>query len=136
MNDAANENDAANYKVNNSMITTSKSFKYNTKITGKRSNFENRLDGQVVVPLKYLSSFWIYLDLPLINWEIVLHLLRSKDCVISQILRRDSVAGDSNANLIVQDSKAAETDNATFQMNSFKLYVSVVTLSINDNIKF
>ena len=57
MNDAANENDAANYKVNNSMITTSKSFKYNTKITGKRSNFENRLDGQVVVPLKYLSSF-------------------------------------------------------------------------------
>ena len=66
----------------------------------------------------------------------MLHLLRSIDCVISQILRRDSVAGDSNANLIVQDAKAAETDNATFQMNSFKLYVSVVTLSINDNIKF
>ena len=66
----------------------------------------------------------------------MLHLLWSKDCVISQILRRDSVADDSNANLIVQDTKAAETDNATFQINNFKLYVSVVTLSINDNIKF
>ena len=30
----------------------------------------------------------------------------------------------------------AETTGATFQINSTKLYVAVVTLSINDNIRF
>ena len=46
------------------------------------------------------------------------------------------MADDSNANLTVQATRVAESDNAIFQINSFKLYVSVVTLSVNNNIKF
>ena len=37
-------------------------------------NNNNILDAKVVVPLKYLSNFWISLDLELINSEIELDL--------------------------------------------------------------
>ena len=59
VNDDANENnDAGNYRINNNKMTTSKSF---------------RLDVEVV-PLKYLSKFWRFLDLSLINCKIELDL--------------------------------------------------------------
>ena len=61
--------------VNNNKTTTSKSFKYKTKIIGITPNNENRLNAEVVVPLKYLSNFWRYLDFQLINCEIELHLV-------------------------------------------------------------
>ena len=40
-----------------------------------------------------------------------------------------------NANPPVQEVAAIQTIGATFQINNAKRYVSVVTLSINDNIK-
>ena len=40
-----------------------------------------------------------------------------------------------NANPPVQEVAAIQTTGATFQINNVKRYVSVVTLSINDNIK-
>ena len=61
--------------VNNNTTTTSKSFKYKTKIIGITPNNENRLNAEVVVPLKYLSNFWRYLDFQLINCETELHLV-------------------------------------------------------------
>ena len=39
-------------------------------------------------------------------------------------------------NLPVQARKAKQITEATFQINNAKLYVPLVTLSINDNIKF
>ena len=39
LNDGANENDAANYRVNNNK-TTSKSFEYKSKITGKNQTLK------------------------------------------------------------------------------------------------
>ena len=74
MNDEANQSNTVNYRVNNQKIAASKSFEYKTKITGSTPDDNNILDTEVVVPLKYLSNFWRYLDLPLINWEIKLDL--------------------------------------------------------------
>ena len=61
------------------------------------------------MPLKYLSNFWRSLEMPLISCEISLILTYSENCVISSA------------------SKFAITDT--------KLYVLVVTLSNQDNIK-
>ena len=66
VNDAANENNAASYRTNGNNSTKSRSFQYKTKITGKAPAIASRLDTKIVVP-KYLSKFWISLDLPLIN---------------------------------------------------------------------
>ena len=64
-----------------------------------------------MIPLKYLSNFWRFLDLSVINCEI-----KTKDCVLVQ--HHDNITG------------------ANFIITGTKLYVPVVTLSINDNIKF
>ena len=78
VNSDANKNNADNNKINNNKIITSKSFEENAKIIGTASNDNNSLDTEVVVPLKYLSNFWRFLDLPLINSEIELGLSLSK----------------------------------------------------------
>ena len=64
------------------------------------------------VPLKYLSNFWRTLVMSLINCKINPILTLSDKCVFSN------------------DTKAI-----TFAINDTKLYVSVVTLSIQDNAK-
>ena len=57
INDDANENNADNYRLDNSKTVTSKSFEYKTKITWSTPDDNNILDTEVVVPLKYLSNF-------------------------------------------------------------------------------
>ena len=50
----------ANGTMNNSKRKTSKSFEYKTKITGRifdNNNNNNKLDTEVVVPLKHLRNF-------------------------------------------------------------------------------
>ena len=75
VNDFASENnDANNFRINNNKTTTSKSFEYETKLNGSTPNNDNRLDAEVVVPLKYLSNFWRYLNFPLIKCEVELDL--------------------------------------------------------------
>ena len=78
INDDENENDDNGNKINNNKTTASKSFHYKTKIIGSTPDNASRLNGEVVVPLKYLSNFWRSLDLPLINCEIELNLSWSK----------------------------------------------------------
>ena len=56
-----NENDNAN-RINNNKTMTSKSFEYKTKILGRTPDDNNSLDTEVVVPLKYLSNFWRFLQ--------------------------------------------------------------------------
>ena len=69
-----------------------------------------------MVPLKCLSNFWRTLEMPLINCGISLQLKRSRNCII--------VAATTN------------NQNPTCQINDTKLYVPVVTLSTQENIKF
>ena len=77
----------------------------------------------MVVQLKYFGMFWRFLNLPLINCNIVLDLTWLKYCVISGILTTPEVAGDNPADETL-------TTGATFQINDSKFFVSVVTLSI------
>ena len=51
-------------------ITQSESFKYKTKIAGKTFAADNTKDVKIAFPLKYLSSFWRTLGMPLINCEL------------------------------------------------------------------
>ena len=68
VNDDANENNSTgNY---NNQTTASKYFEYNTKIIGSTPENRSRLDVAIVLPSKYLNSFWRYLDLFYINCEI------------------------------------------------------------------
>ena len=111
-----------------------KSFKYKTKIVGKTPQRPERpprtpqpppnpegsqpsqpphptvpsSNVEITIPLKYLTNFWIFLDLPVINCEIELDLSWAKD----------------------------NTRGVHFMTTSTKLYVPLDSLSINDNIKF
>ena len=96
----------------NDNMTQSESFKSKIKITGKTPADGNTKDVEILVPLKYLSHFWRTLEMPLINCEVELILTWSKYCVIS--------------------SATGETKFATTET---KLYVPVVTLSTEDNVK-
>ena len=110
-----------------------KSFKYKTKLVGKTPERPERpvnegdadrpeqppvpaLNVEVTIPLKYSSIIWRFLDLPLIHYEIELDLSSTKDSVL--IEHHNNITGP------------------TFKINNAKLYFPVVTLSINDNIKF
>ena len=81
-----------------------------------------------------MSNFWKSLDFPLIKCEIELDLRWTKNCVISEISRTDRVASNKNANPSVSEVAATATTEAKFQVNNVKIYVSVVTLSINDKV--
>ena len=52
------------------------------------------LDAGFFVPLKHLSNFWRYLDLPLIKAEIELDLSWSKECITFEILIIPRVPGN------------------------------------------
>ena len=72
-------------------------------------------DVKIMVPLKYLSNFFRTLEIPLINCEINLILTWSAECFIIDA----PIAGQEPA----------------FTTTDTKLYVPVVTLSIQDNAK-
>ena len=67
----------------NDNLTDSKSFKPKIKTTGNTTDVGNTKDGEIAVPLKYLSNFWRTLEMPLINCEIDLILTWSSTCVIT-----------------------------------------------------
>ena len=74
------------------------------------------LNVEVTIPLKYLDNFWRSLVLSLINCEIELDLSWKKERVM--IEQNNNITGKN------------------FVIISTNLYVLVVTLSFNDNIKF
>ena len=120
VNDSAIENNDDSNKISNNKTVTSKSFEYKTKIIAGTPE-DNTLYAEVVVSLKYLSSFWRSLDLPIINCKIELDLSCSKKCVISGILITHAMPGKPNANPIVPDVAAIQTTGASFQINDAKL---------------
>ena len=109
-----------------------KSFKYKTKIvvkTPERPTWTGNpgdvnqppqpavptLNVEVPISLKYFINFWRFLDLLLVNCEVELDLLWTKDCVL--IIHHNNITW------------------VYFMITSTKLYVPVVTLSTNDDIK-
>ena len=68
--------------------------------------------------------------MPLINCEIELDLRWTKNYGTSEISRTFRAVGDST-----EQEVATATTGAKFQINNVKLYVPVVALSVNDNIK-
>ena len=58
------------YRVNNEKTATKKSFEFKTRRIRSTPADNSRLEAEVVVPLKYLSTFWRSHNLPLINCEI------------------------------------------------------------------
>ena len=85
---------------------------------------------KVVIPLKHLSNFWKSLNIPLINCEVELILTWFKNCVLIDKITRNA---NYNADPIVYEINNPE--DATFQITDTKLYVPVVTLSKENNIK-
>ena len=66
----------------NDDIEDSESFTSKIKITEKTADDDNEKDVEIMVPLKYLSNFWITLEMPLIICEVNLILTWSSTCVI------------------------------------------------------
>ena len=96
----------------NNNLAHSESFKSKIKITGKTPNDDNKKDVEIIVSLKYLSNFGRTLEMPLTNCEVNLLLTWSSTCVITN-----------------------STGAGTFEIIDTKLYVPVVTLSIQENAK-
>ena len=85
---------------------------------------------KVVIPLKHLSNIWRSLNILLINCEVELILTCFKNCVLIDKLTREATYG---ANLRV--SEINDPENAIFQIADKKLYVPVVTLSKENDVR-
>ena len=84
------------------------------KITVADGNNSVLKNASIAVPLKYLSNFWLTLDMPLINCKDELELRWTKHCVQASV-------GVENHD--------AHSNNIIFTIKGTKLYVPVVTLS-------
>ena len=89
----------------------SSSFKYKSNLIGTIPNGGRKNGIKIAVPLKHLSNFWRSLEMPLINCKVELSLKWYERCLLT----------------------AATT--ATFKITDAKLYVPIVTLSSEDNVK-
>ena len=91
------------------------SFKYKAKLIGNTENKGTKNGVKIAVPLNYLSNFWRSLEMPLINCKVELSLKWIENCILTT---------------------AANANKAIFKITGAKLYVPIVTLSIEDNSKF
>ena len=85
------------------------SFKYKSNLIGNTENNGTKNGVKVAVPLKYLSNFWILLEIPLINCKVELSLKWTDNCILT-------TAANSNKAI-------------------FKITDAIVTLSVEDNSK-
>ena len=129
--------DADNNSFDNIKVLNSNAFKYKNKRTGNTYNVQNTADDYVAVkegtqeielaiPLKYLGNFWRALNMPSVSCEISLELKWGKNCVITSLEER-LIGRTANRD----DGPTAATLNIT----DCKLYIPVVTLSKDDEIK-
>ena len=132
-------NDPDNANHDNIKVVNSNAFKYKNKITGDTYNVLNTADNYVAakegtqeielsILLKYLGNFWRALNMPLISCEISLELKWNKNCVITSL---EEVQVDAGPPVVRKDSLTG----ATLAINDCKLYIRVVTLSKDDEIK-
>ena len=97
-------------------------------VEGYDVNKNGTKDIELAIPLKYLGNFWRALNIPLISCEIFLELKWNKNCVITCLEQRQVDAGPP----VVRDNVPT---GATLSITNCKLYVPVVTLSKDDEIK-
>ena len=124
------EDEAANFNVDIANTDDFKSFKYKVQLLANTAaqpapNTANGIlkNATFAVPLKYLTNFFISLQMPRINCKVELKLKWTKYCVLS---------GTGNDNEI---ANAANVNRTIFTIKSTKLYVPAVTLSARDNQK-
>ena len=86
-------------------------FKYKASLIGNTENNGTKNGVKIAVPLKYLSNFWRSLEMPLINCKVELSLKWIENCLLTT------------------------ATTATFKITDAKLYVPIVTLSAEDNVK-
>ena len=98
------------------------SFKYKASLIGNTGNNGTKNGVKIAVPLKYLSNFWRSLGMPLTNCKVELSLKWIENCVLT------TAAIGANAN-------ATGAESTTFKVTDAKLYVPIVTLSVEDNSK-
>ena len=134
LSDDADDNNFDNIKVVNP-----NTFKYNNKISGNTYNVDagaqdydviknGKRDIELAIPLKYLGNFWRALNIPLISCEVSLELKWNKNCVITSLEERQVDAGPP----VVRDNAPT---GATLAINDCKLYITIVTLSKDNEIK-
>ena len=120
-------------------VVNSEAFKYKNKITRNTYNVNAGADGydvnkngtqeiELAIPLKYLGNFWRALNIPLISCEVFLELKWNKNCVITSLEQRQVDAGPP----VGRDNAPT---GATLSITDCKLYVPIVTLSKDDEIK-
>ena len=131
-------NDDNNNNFLNNNVVNSETFKYKNKIIGKTyetekgadcydANKEGTQSVELAIPLKYSGNFWRALNMPLISCQVSLELKWNKNCVITSLQER-----------LIQPPLVSRDDSptgATLAINDCKLYVPVVTLSKDDEIK-
>ena len=131
-------NDENNNFANIGLIN-SNAFKYKNKIIGNTYNVAAAVEGydvnkngtkdiELAIPLKYLGNFWRALNIRLNSYEVFLELKWNRNCIITNLEQRQVDAGPP----IVRDNAPT---GATLTINDCKLYVPVVTLSKDDEIK-
>ena len=131
-------NDNNNNFANRNVVNSS-AFKYKNKIIGNTHNvaaaaagYDANKEGtqsvELTIPLKYLGNFWRTLNMPLISCEVSLELKWNKNCVITSLKQRAIDENDP------PNRDGAPTD-ASLAINDCKLYIPVVTLSKDDEIK-
>ena len=89
------------------------------------ANKEGTQEIELATPLKYLGNFWRALNIPLIICEVSLELKWHKNCAITSLEQRD-IGGGNRDN---------DPEDVTLEINKCKLYVPVVTLPKDDEIK-
>ena len=122
----------------NTNVVNSNACEYKNIIAGNTYNVAAGADGHdanrigkqdvgLAISLKYLGNFWRALNVPLISCEVSLELKWNKICIITSLEQRQVDAGPAAVN--------GTTTGATLAINDCKLYVPVVTLSKDDEIK-
>ena len=115
----------------NTNVVNSETFK--NKIIGNTYNVtagNGRLGTkkiELAIPLKYLGNVWRALNIPLISCEVFLKLKWNKHCERTSLEQRQTDAGPPVVN--------GTTTGTRLAINDCKLYVPVVTLSKDDEIK-
>ena len=106
----------------NITLNNSSSFNYKASLLGKVDDTDgddrSLKNAKIVLPLKYVSSFFRSLEMPLINCKIHLELNWNNNCVM----------------YVINDNAGGDNRETTFKITSTKLYVPVVPLSTKDNV--
>ena len=100
--------------INNADVTNddnAPSFKHKASLICNTENNGTKNEVKIAAPLKYLSNFWRSLEMPLINCKVELSLKWYETCLLTA------------------------ATNTTSTITDAKLYVPIVTLSVEDNLK-